>query len=1023
VRVPTTNFKAICSFIAVIWFAAVLPGMVAAQNSERPSHVKLTEVNWHGVGAYKIEMPMGTVYFEKDGGVSGFKSFVDNEGNDWIASYLPPGPNGDFRGFPNSVGNFGHAGRDSGSTTKIVNGVTEGDLVVLESTNGTFTFQYYFFADHISIKVLKSEGEYNFLFEGVAGGTADAEDYFVTADGKKHIPKGEFWDFTPEWFYLGDPKAKNLLFLAKTPDDDAPNENHRQIRPNGQHNMDLYSFGRTGREHGYTVQGMSGNEHVAVIGFVSADRTHNEIAAMIEGILADPFSPGVDPVTLWNSELLEREPAWYSTPDALAIANSVIQYQSPQGGWPKSTDLARPPLTERDVPAPGNGRANTIDNEATTEPMRFLARVIEATNREAYKASFNKGLEYLFAAQYPNGGWPQFWPLRGNEYYSRATFNDDAIVNVLTLLRSVSKGEGPYGFVSERYRQRAQKSVDLGIDFILKTQVRQNGRLTAWAAQYDENTLEPAWARAYEPPSLSGNESIGIIRFLMGIEKPSEEVVTAIESAVSWLKDVAIKDYKFFAVRNDDGRTERKLQPEKGAPLLWARFYELGTDRPLFLDRDSVYRYNYNEIGYERRSGYNYLGYWATDLLEKDYPQWLRRLGKGSEGISESGKAKLNAYLQGMVDDGKLPGGVLLVKKAGHPVYSKAFGWQDREAKIPMQEDSLFRIASQTKAITTAAAMILVDQGKLKLEDPLEQFIPEYKNLIVEGQDEGAEPKEKLRPITIRDLMTHTSGIPYTAPSGSKYEDLLPSWYLMDANEEICALAEKMAEIPLKSAPGEAFVYGYNTDILGCVIERVSGQRLDAFFSQNIFAPLGMEDTYFYVPDAAAAKLTVVYSLIDGKLLKAPNPGGHVNSKFSGQGRFREKDLKMLSGGAGLVSTAEDYTKFLQMLLDGGVQGEKRILSAKAVRQMTMENQLRGAAFENRPGMVFGLGFYIVNDVPAFAEPTSPGSYGWGGAFHSTYWVDPVEKMTVVYLTQVIPATGLRDNKVVRQFLYEALEY
>lgn len=156
---------------------------------------------------------------------------------------LPPSPNGDFRGFPNSIGNFGHAGRNSGSKTTIVNGKKEGDFVILESSNNKFTFRYWFFADRVAVQVLKSEGEYCFLLEGVAGGKADAEDYFVTADGNKHIPRGRFEDLTPEWFYLGDPKVKSVLFMAKTPEDDAPNENHRQVR-NGQLNMDLYSFGR-----------------------------------------------------------------------------------------------------------------------------------------------------------------------------------------------------------------------------------------------------------------------------------------------------------------------------------------------------------------------------------------------------------------------------------------------------------------------------------------------------------------------------------------------------------------------------------------------------------------------------------------------------------------------------------------------------------------------------------------------------------------------------------------------------------
>lgn len=251
--------------------------------------VKLTEVTWHGTGCYKIEMPMGIVYFEKDNGVSGFKSFVDNEGNDWIASYMEPGPNGDFRGFPNSIGNFGHAGRNSNSVTTVVNGKTRGDLVILESSNPDFTFQYWFFPDRIAIKVLKSKGDYVFLYEGVIGGSADPEDYFVTADGTKHIPEGKFNDFSPEWIYLGDPKVKSYFFLAKTPDDDAPNENHRQIRPGNLHNMDLYSFGRMGPEDKYKVEGMSGNDHICIIGFTDSSQSHEQIAKMIGEFLIKPF--------------------------------------------------------------------------------------------------------------------------------------------------------------------------------------------------------------------------------------------------------------------------------------------------------------------------------------------------------------------------------------------------------------------------------------------------------------------------------------------------------------------------------------------------------------------------------------------------------------------------------------------------------------------------------------------------------------------------------------------------------------
>lgn len=618
--------------MAILFCFLTVGSQVVAQKSSENSAslimgkptVRLTEVQWNGVGCYKIEMPMGTVYFEKDKGVSGFKSFIDPEGKDWIASYMAPGPHGDYRGFPNSIGNFGHAGRDSGSTTKIIDGKTAGDQVILESTNGKFTFQYWFFVDRVAIKVLKSEGQYNFLLECVAGGTADAEDYFVTADGKKHIPtaEGEFDDFTPEWFYLGDPKAKNALFLAKTPNDDAPNENHRQILSTGEHNMDLYSFGRTGKEEKYQVRGMSGNEHICVIGFTPADKAHNEIAAMIESFLAEPFTSGVKPVKYWSADMLNRDKKWYGSAEALAIAKNVIQYQSSQGGFPKSTDLARAPLTSGDVPPEGRGRANSIDNDATSVPMEFLAKVITATNEESLKASFARGLDYLFAAQYPNGGWPQFWPLRGDEYYSRITYNDAAMIQVMNLLSGVVGGKEPYEFVDANRKTKATISVEKGLDCILKTQVKQNGKLTAWCSQYDEKTLQPAWARKYEPPSLSGGETVGIIQYLMSIENPTPAIIDAINSGVSWLKSVAIKGVRLDKKRNSDGRVERILVKDSEAPLLWARFYELGTDRPIYLDRDSAFHYEYSEVGYERRSGYDYHGYWAANLIAKLYPTW-----------------------------------------------------------------------------------------------------------------------------------------------------------------------------------------------------------------------------------------------------------------------------------------------------------------------------------------------------------------------------------------------------------------
>lgn len=317
----------------------------------------------------------------------------------------------------------------------------------------------------------------------------------------------------------------------------------------------------------------------------------------------------------WGDEILRQPRDWYASAEARSAADNVMLYQSPEGGWPKNTNLLAPPSKSSEIAHP------TIDNNGTTMPIRYLALVANATGEAKYRRAFERGMDYLFAAQYPNGGWPQFFPLRKG-YYSRITYNDNAMVNVLTLLRDAASGDAPFGFVDKARREKASAAVARGIHVILRSQVNQNGQLTAWCAQHDEKTLEPAWARAYEPPSLSGGETVGIVRFLMSIEKPAPEVVAAIEAAVRWLRSVSMSGVRVDRIRRPDGRTERILVKDPDAPPLWARFYELRTNRPLYLDRDSVYRYDFSEIGYERRSGYEYHGTWAASLLNEDYPRW-----------------------------------------------------------------------------------------------------------------------------------------------------------------------------------------------------------------------------------------------------------------------------------------------------------------------------------------------------------------------------------------------------------------
>lgn len=332
----------------------------------------------------------------------------------------------------------------------------------------------------------------------------------------------------------------------------------------------------------------------------------------------------------WGNSLLSQKPEWYATPEARVAADSVLRYQSPEGAWPKNTDLLAPLTDAVLAKIKKNGEANTIDNDATTTPMRFLALVASAApgeNRPAqkYRDAVRRGLDYLLASQYPNGGFPQFYPLRPTGYYSRITYNDNAMINALELLREVAEKRAPWEFINTPRRERAAAAVARGIDCILKTQIRQDGKLTAWCAQHDEKTLAPAWARAYEPPSLSGAESVGIVRFLMAIKNPSPEVKASIEGAVAWFRQVPITGQRLTTRRNPDDRMERILVPDPAAPSIWARFYELGTNRPLYMDRDSKLNYDYNKVSYERRSGYNYNGTWPATLLDRDYPAWRAR--------------------------------------------------------------------------------------------------------------------------------------------------------------------------------------------------------------------------------------------------------------------------------------------------------------------------------------------------------------------------------------------------------------
>lgn len=395
----------------------------------------------------------------------------------------------------------------------------------------------------------------------------------------------------------------------------------------------------------------------------------------------------------------------------------------------------------------------------------------------------------------------------------------------------------------------------------------------------------------------------------------------------------------------------------------------------------------------------------------------LQKATPESVGISSNRLGVLTTTLDQYVKDGKLAGGVAMVLRRGKLVYSHSFGQRDREANAPMKADTIFRIASQSKALTSVAVMILQDNGKLLISDPVSKYLPEFANTTVAVPKDGGgyEIVKAKRQITIRDLLTHTAGISYgNGPAKDKWEAAnITGWYFADRDEPVGATVAKLAALPMDAHPGEKYIYGYSTDILGALIEKVSGEPLDQFVSKRITQPLGMSDTSFYLPESKAARLAAVYSAKGSSIERAPDPGVGV-----GQGAYLKGPRKSFSGGAGLLSTASDYATFLQMLLNGGTLGGDRILSRKTVELMTVDH-LRGIPF--REGQGFGLGFSIVKDVGAYGSPSSMGEYGWGGAYHSTYWVDPKEQLAVVYFTQLIPAGSIDDHAKLRALVYQSL--
>lgn len=386
-------------------------------------------------------------------------------------------------------------------------------------------------------------------------------------------------------------------------------------------------------------------------------------------------------------------------------------------------------------------------------------------------------------------------------------------------------------------------------------------------------------------------------------------------------------------------------------------------------------------------------------------------------GMSSERLDRLTETLQGYVDREEVAGSVAIVVRDGKIAYLKAFGHQDIEEGMPMRADSIFRIASQSKAIVSTAIMMLQEEGKLVIGDPLARYIPEFANTqVAVGRENGGYDLEDGRPILLRHLLTHTSGISYgTGPARDLWDAAgFQQWYFADKNEPIGDSVARMAGLPFDAQPGERWIYGFNIDILGAVVEKASGMPLDEFLRTKLLQPLGMYDTHFYLPPAKQNRFATVYGRSPGGSLERAADTG----EWVAQGAYMEGPRMSFSGGAGLLSTASDYARFLQMLLNGGELDGVRVLSPTTVKLMT-RNHIGDIDF--RPGEGFGLGFSVVTDLGARGTPGSVGEFGWGGAYHSTYWADPEEDLVVVYLTQLRPAAGVDDMAKLRNLVYQAV--
>jgi CubicO group peptidase (beta-lactamase class C family) len=387
-------------------------------------------------------------------------------------------------------------------------------------------------------------------------------------------------------------------------------------------------------------------------------------------------------------------------------------------------------------------------------------------------------------------------------------------------------------------------------------------------------------------------------------------------------------------------------------------------------------------------------------------------------GFDAGRLAGMEKFFQQYVDDQRLAGWALLISRNGRIAHRSSYGWRDREAELPIEPDTLYRIYSMTKPITTVAAMMLYEQAAFALDDPISEFLPEFADPQVyeSGSADDLVTGPATEPIRMRHLLTHTSGLTYghahEHPVDQVYRAAGFDWLPPDG-VDLATLCGQLAQLPLLFQPGSGWNYGHSTDVLGRVVEVISGQSLSEFFQTRIFGPLGMTDTGFTVPADRLGRLAALYS---------PSSSGGIR-RADEAGDVAIKGTSYLAGGHGLVGSMDDYHRFTQFLLRGGELDGVRLLSPRTLAYMT-RNHLPGGgdlAVGGKPGQGFGLGFAVLADPVASGTISTPGEFGWGGVASTTFWVDPVEQLTTIFMTQLLPSGTYPFRSQLRQLTYAAL--